>query len=147
MCIRDSINAEYGGGVCIMMADGWLMVHVLAEMVAGVTLLLSPSVLVPGVLSADHTEALRSIGNGAITVGFIGVALLLASPPDRPRWAYAVIAQYHLGVVVLQLRHPMVGVPYGLAAGFHGLLLGGFVWLALAGGGTKDHSPQPKRTA
>ena len=100
-----------------------LVLHIAAELISGAVLVLAPQLFVPGEISVDHTESLRGIGNGALSIGLLGLALLLSDESAGPWWAYAVVAQYHAGVVILQLKHPLLGLPYWLAPSFHGWLL------------------------
>jgi hypothetical protein len=103
----------------------FLILHVLAELVAASVLLVAPSVFVP-TAAHDHQEALRGIGNGALSIALLGVALLMSGRQIGTalgRCGFAILSQYHLGVVLLQLKHPMLGVPWWVAPGFHGLLL------------------------
>jgi hypothetical protein len=103
-----------------------LCLHIVAELVAGFILCVSPLTFVP-TASATHSESLRGVGNGALGIGFVGVALLTLQRNSRPRVFYGVIAIYHLGVVWLQLRDPMPKIPWWLPPGFHGLLAVWFV--------------------
>ena len=112
--------------------DVALGAHVIAEVIAGVILLIQPQLFAPNMDGKNHEEALRGIGNGAFCVGVIGLALLRQQDREkRPQWAFATMALYHAGVVALQLRHPLLGVPYWIAPLFHGLLLARFVQAAL----------------
>ena len=96
-----------------------LKIHVLAELVAGTILLLKPSFFNPNA-TASHMETMRGIGNGALSIGVVGLALLNMDP--RPTFLFAVLAQYHSLVVWLQLREPMPNMPARLPPFFHGLL-------------------------
>ena len=108
-----------------------LGMHVLAEICAGLVLLFRPELFVPHPDGINHIEACRGIGNGAFSIGILGVCLMFSSAESRPWWGFAIMALYHLGVVVLQLLHPLLGVPYWLAPGFHSLLLFRFVYRAV----------------
>jgi hypothetical protein len=89
-------------------------------------LLLEPSVFAAG--SFDQHEAMRGFGNGAISVALLGVLLLLGPEPWVAGFLYAVLAQYHSVIVLLQLRNPLPPpAPPWLAPAFHGALGG---WLA-----------------
>ena len=103
-----------------------IRLHVLVELIAGFILCCSPLTFVP-LASATHSESLRGVGNGALAIGFVGVALLTLPPTSRPNVFFGVIAMYHLGVVWLQLRAPMPNIPWWLPPGFHGLLAAWFV--------------------
>jgi hypothetical protein len=96
-----------------------LKIHVLAEIVAGTILLLKPSFFNPNA-TASHMETMRGVGNGALSIGVVGLALLNMDP--RPTFLFAVLAQYHSLVVWLQLREPMPNMPAWLPPLFHGLL-------------------------
>jgi hypothetical protein len=103
-----------------------LILHVVAELGAGSVLLVSPVLFAPTASSIDHQEALRGIGNGALSVALLGLALLTSGrsiDSALGRFGFAILAQYHLGVVILQLKHPLLGIPWWLAPGFHGVLL------------------------
>ena len=113
-----------------------LILHIVAELVTGLLLVFSPQVFSAGNLSLDHSEAIRGIGNGAISIGFVGLGLLI-SPAKQP-WAYGIMAQYHLGVVILQWKHPLPGVPLAGALAFHGPLLCYFTSKAI--GGERSHT-------
>ena len=105
---RTSAMAERG---CQELAA--LVLHVAAELISGTVLVLAPQLFVPGEISVDHTESLRGIGNGALSIGLLGLALLLSDESAGPWWAYVIVAQYHVGVVILQLKHPLLGLPTG----------------------------------
>ena len=111
--------------------DVALGLHVLAELVAGSILLLQPRLFAADPDGVNHVEALRGIGNGALCVGVLGLCVFLSDRALRPQWAFATMALYHFGVVVLQLRHPLLGVPFWLAPLFHALLLARFAQAAL----------------
>ena len=96
-----------------------LRLHVLAELIAGFVLLLSPSTFVP-TATPTHSETLRGVGNGAISIGLVGVALLNMSIHSRPRILLGIIAQYHCVVVWLMLREPLPNLEI-IAPSFHGL--------------------------
>ena len=113
-----------------------LWFHVIAELIAGSILIFQPLLFAPAPDGIDHVEALRGIGNGAFCIGVLGVCLLVKEKEERPRFAFGVIGLYHFGVVVLQLRHPLLGVPYWLAPGFHGLLLLQFMRAAMSARGS-----------
>ena len=110
-----------------------LWIHVLAEGIAGMILLLRPSMFDPDA-SFEHREAMRGFGNGAIAVGLVGVAILAKGEKIGPAAdvLYAIIATYHCVIVALQCRSPMKGAPVWLAPLFHGALASLF-WAAFAG--------------
>eukprot|EP00964_Phaeocystis_antarctica_P027955 scaffold15758_cov63-Phaeocystis_antarctica.AAC.4 len=60
---RTSAMAERG---CQELAA--LVLHVAAELISGAVLVLAPQLFVPGEISVDHTESLRGIGNGALSI-------------------------------------------------------------------------------
>ena len=126
--------------VCDELALG---AHVLAELIAGTILLVQPLLFAPSPDGVNHEEALRGIGNGAFCIGVVGACVLREKREKRPQWAFAAMALYHANVVVLQLRHPLLGVPYWLAPLFHGLLLARFVEVALR---TKKERLAPRIT-
>ncbi len=101
-----------------------LLLHVLAELCAASVLLVRPEVFVDGATFV-HQESLRGVGNGALSIGLVGAALLCTREDGSNfrRLAYAVISQYHVGVVYLQIRHPLADTPVWLAPAFHGFLL------------------------
>ena len=100
-----------------------LFIHVLAELTAGTILLLSPTIFNSDA-TLSHLESLRGVGNGAISIGLVGVALLnmkKTSQIHQKKVLFGIIAQYHCFVVWLQLRHPIPGMEI-VAPGFHALL-------------------------
>lgn len=100
--------------------ENWILaVHVVAELIAGLILCFAPY-LFNSTGSDSQLETMRNIGNGAICVGLLGAALLSLIKSNRPNIFFGVIAQYHVGVVILQLRVPLEGVPIWPALLFHG---------------------------
>ena len=101
-----------------------LLLHVLAELCAASVLLINPEIFVDGATFV-HQESLRGVGNGALSIGLVGAALLCTREDGSAlrRLAYGVVAQYHTGVVYLQIRHPLTDTPVWLAPAFHGFLL------------------------
>eukprot|EP00978_Attheya_sp_CCMP212_P041810 scaffold244569_cov61-Attheya_sp.AAC.1 len=109
-----------------------LVLHAVAELITGTLLMTQPHLFAAdNASSVDHAEAMRGIGNGALSILFVGLAMLLSHDRHRPRWAYAIMAQYHLGVCILQIKHPLPGVPLMGAIAFHGPLLACFGWRAV----------------
>jgi hypothetical protein len=108
-----------------------LTVHVVVELLAGCILCFSPTIFAP-TADDENAERLRNIGNGAVAIGLLGMGMLSLTPRSRPRVFYGVIAQYHVGVVWLQLRAPLISyVPWWLPPGFHSLLALFFIQAAL----------------
>ena len=109
--------------------NGWLYLHIFAESIAGAILLFQPNIFEPGPVHFGHLEAMRGFGNGAVSVTLVGAALALDGKPNSrtATWLYAILAQYHLGIFVLQCRNPMKGAPVWLAPSFHGILAAAFL--------------------
>ena len=76
---REGAMAERG---CQELAA--LVLHIAAELISGAVLVLAPQLFVPGEISVDHTESLRGIGNGALSIGLLGLALLLSDRSAGP---------------------------------------------------------------
>ena len=106
------------------MEEAVLLLHVVAQVYAAITLLFGHLLYDA---PAEKLESARSIGNGALCVALVGFALLLQQPHRRHGLYFGVIAQYHAGVTFLNLRHPLMDMPWWAAPGFHGVL---FLWFA-----------------
>ena len=113
-----------------------LWLHVLAELSAGLILLVAPQVFEPQA-AFNQLEPMRGFGNGAVSVALVGMVLLWRAHRETRRIdtssgitsdgtvdsaLYGIIAQYHCGIAALQCRNPMKGVPVWLAPMFHGIL-------------------------
>ena len=112
-----------------------LLVHVVAEGIAGLVLVLSPSVF-ENDATFKHHEAMRGFGNGALSITLVGITVLAHKHFGGQRghektrtelslvaFLYATLVQYHLGIVWLQFRNPLPPpTPFWVAPLFHGTL-------------------------
>ena len=67
----------------LLLVDVVLILHILAEAVAGAIMAIDPSVFVPEA-GFSHLEAMRGFGNGAISVTLLGALLLSRRCCRRP---------------------------------------------------------------
>ncbi len=103
-----------------------LTLHVLAELVAGILLLFSPAVFLGDTATYGHLETARGFGNGAISIALLGAVLLFRHstwPDHGVVWGFAILAQYHAVIIVVQLREPnYTPAMKALVSTFHGLM-------------------------
>ena len=111
-----------------------LWITLLTELGAALALLISPSAAVPAAaVSLDHIEHLRAVGNGALAVALLSGALLFIGWGGRrgsllATLAYGVLAQFHGGAALLQVRHPIAtGIAAWLTPTLHVALLAVFL--------------------
>ena len=115
-----------------MMIPLGLWIHVIAETIAVLILLLQPSLF-------ESDEAISGLRNGAIAVALVGAAvlsgcaraadMLLHAEGRLVTHCYGLIATYH-SVIALQFRSPILA-PIWLATLFHGSMAS-FFWYTYA---------------